>query len=155
MNRVPVQFDGIDHVVLRVTNIERSLQFYLDVLGMSLERVVEDMGIYQVRCGRNLIDLMLLPLGTTLAGKQERGMDHLCLAIRGDMDEIVRHLKNKGAQLASPIRELYGATGYGTSVCVLDPDQHVVELKANYSQHPIKTTAADAMKSMARPPTAG
>ena len=35
---------------------------------------------------------------------------------------------------------------------LLDPDRHMIELKANYSQYPMKTTAAEAVKSMTRPP---
>jgi catechol 2,3-dioxygenase-like lactoylglutathione lyase family enzyme len=146
-----VQIEGIDHVVLRVTNIERSLKFYVGLLGLSLERVIEDFGIYQVRCGRNLIDLMVLPPGVALAGKQERGIDHLCLTIRGDMDEIIRHLKSNNVELSSPVREIYGATGFGTSVYVLDPDQHTIELKGVYSQYPVKTTGPEALKTMTRP----
>ena len=43
----PLEFDGIDHAVLRVTDIKRSLDFYVGVLGLSLERIIEDIGIYQ------------------------------------------------------------------------------------------------------------
>lgn len=147
----PLEIDGIDHVVLQVTDVEKSLAFYVGVLGLSLERVIEDIGIYQVRCGRNLIDLVALPPGAVLAEKSQRGIDHLCLAVRGDMDRIVEHLKTNGVELGSAVRELYGATGFGTSVYVLDPDRHVIELKANYSQYPVRTTAADAMRTMTRP----
>ena len=74
----PIQFHGIDHVVLQVTDVEKTLHFYTTVLGLSVERVIEDMGLYQVRCGRNLIDLRVLPAGSTLADKDQRGVDHVC-----------------------------------------------------------------------------
>ena len=61
----PLQFRGIDHVVLKVTNIERTLHFYTAILGLALERVIEDLQIYQLRCGRNLIDLQVAPAGTS------------------------------------------------------------------------------------------
>ena len=148
----PLEFEGIDHVVLQVTNIERSLEFYVGVLGLSLERIIEGLGVYQVRCGRNLIDLVALPEGSTLAEKSQRGMDHLCLMVRGDMTRIFEYLKENGVELGSPLRELYGATGFGTSVYIFDPDRHMIELKANYSQFPIRTNVAEALKSMTRPP---
>src|SRR5579872_4625003 len=88
----PLEFDGIDHAVLRVTDIRRSLGFYVDVLGLSLERIIEDIGIYQLRCGRNLIDLCVLPPDATLAPGAQRGIDHLCLSVRGDMNKIVEYL---------------------------------------------------------------
>lgn len=147
----PLEIDGIDHVVLQVTNVERSLHFYIDVLGLSLERVIEDLGIYQVRCGRNLIDLMVLPPGATLAEKSQRGIDHLCLHVRGDMNRVVDYLRERGVELGSPLRELYGATGFGTSLYVFDPDRHMIELKANYSQYPVRTSVAEAQKGMTRP----
>jgi catechol 2,3-dioxygenase-like lactoylglutathione lyase family enzyme len=152
MSTRPLEFDGIDHTVLRVTDISRSLAFYVDVLGLSLERIIEDIGIYQLRCGRNLIDLSVLPAGASLAQGAQRGIDHLCLSVRGDMNKIVEYLAQHGVETASPLRELYGATGFGTSIYILDPDQYMIELKANYSQYPVKVTAAQAMGSMTRPP---
>jgi glyoxylase I family protein len=147
----PLEFDGIDHAVLRVTDIKRSLDFYVGVLGLSLERIIEDIGIYQLRCGRNLIDLCVLPAGAALGQGMQRGIDHLCLMIRGDMNEVVEYLAKHKVETASPVRERYGATGFGTSIYILDPDQYMIELKANYSQHPVKVTAAQAMGSMTRP----
>ena len=152
MSTRPLEFNGNDHAVLRVTDIKRSLGFYVDVLGLSLERIIEDIGIYQLRCGRNLIDLCVLPAGASLAQSSQRGIDHLCLSIRGDMNEIVEYLAKNGVETASPLRELYGATGFGTSIYILDPDRYMIELKANYSQYPVKTSAAQAMGSMTRPP---
>jgi glyoxylase I family protein len=152
MSTRPLEFDGIDHAVLQVTDIKRSLAFYVDVLGLSLERIIEDIGIYQLRCGRNLIDLCVLPSGASLAQRSQRSIDHLCLSIRGDMNKIVEYLTEHNVEMASPVRELYGATGFGTSIYILDPDQYTIELKANYSQYPVKITAAQAMGSMTRPP---
>ena len=66
--RCPMMFHGIDHVVLQITDVEGSLFFYTEILGLAVERVIEDMGLYQVRCGRSLIDLRALEGGTVLAG---------------------------------------------------------------------------------------
>jgi catechol 2,3-dioxygenase-like lactoylglutathione lyase family enzyme len=147
----PVQFDGIDHVVIRVTNRDRTLHFYTQILGMTIERVIEDMNMYQVRCGRNLIDICVLPPGKKLAEKEERGLDHFCLNIRGDLDAIVSYLKEHNVEIVFGPIELYGATGYGTSIYILDPDSHTIELKANYSQYPIKTTVKEAKAATTRP----
>lgn len=152
MSTRPLEFDGIDHAVLRVTDIKHSLDFYVGVLGLSLERIIDDVGIYQLRCGRNLIDLCVLPAGAGLSQGMQRGIDHLCLSVRGDMNKIVEYLAEHKVEMASPLRELYGATGFGTSIYILDPDQYMIELKANYSQYPVKVSAAQAMGSMTRPP---
>lgn len=147
----PIQFEGIDHVVLYVTQSERALQFYTHILGLTIERIIEDLQIYQIRCGRNLIDLRVLPPGKTLAEKEGRGMDHLCLMMQGDVDTILAYLKEHEVPIVSGPVELYGATGFGTSVYVLDPDGHMLELKANHAQYPIRTTAKEAMAGVSRP----
>ncbi|MBI3800521.1 MAG: VOC family protein [Deltaproteobacteria bacterium] len=146
----PMQFDGIDHVVLNVTDSERALQFYTQVLGLTVERVIEDLHIYQLRCGRNIIDLRVLSQGKTLAQKEERGIDHLCLMMHGDVDVIVNYLKEHDVPIVFGPVELYGATGFGTSMYVLDPDGHTLELKADYAQYPIRTTGKEAMAGLTR-----
>ncbi|MEN9728266.1 MAG: Glyoxalase/Bleomycin resistance protein/Dioxygenase superfamily, partial [Pseudomonadota bacterium] len=48
----PISYHGLDHIVLRVSDITRTLDFYTRILGMHLERIIEDLPLYQVRCGR-------------------------------------------------------------------------------------------------------
>jgi catechol 2,3-dioxygenase-like lactoylglutathione lyase family enzyme len=48
----------VDHIVLRVVDIEAMLRFYLDVLGCSMGKVQEGPGLYQVRVGSSMIDLI-------------------------------------------------------------------------------------------------
>ena len=48
----------IDHLVLRVRDVRAMLRFYTEVLGCTLERVQEELGLYQVRAGACLIDLV-------------------------------------------------------------------------------------------------
>ena len=130
----PLQFRGIDHVVLKVTDIERTLHFYTKVLGLALERVIEDLQIYQLRCGRNLIDLQVAPAGTLLAPRESRGIEHLCLMVQGDFAAVREHLAAHEVPIVWGPLELYGATGFGTSVYIRDPDEHTIELKAEYAE---------------------
>ncbi|MEE9481273.1 MAG: VOC family protein, partial [Kiloniellales bacterium] len=51
---------GLDHLVLRVKDLDRALAFYRDVLGCALERSLDEIGLYQLRAGRSLIDLVTL-----------------------------------------------------------------------------------------------
>ncbi len=149
----PIKFHGLDHLVLKVTDITQSLRFYTEILGLTLERIIEDLQIYQLRCGRNLIDLRVLPEGTRLASQEERGMDHLCLLVHGDFNAIVTHLKACHVPITLGPIELYGATGFGTSVYVLDPDGHTLELKADYAEYPVRSSAQEAMAGLTRPTT--
>ena len=151
---VPIHFHGIDHVVLKITRIERSLQFFVDILGLALERVIEDLGIYQLRCGGQLIDLQIMPSGTELAPVPQRGIDHLCLSIAGEFATIGPYLAaHDVAILWGPI-ELYGAGGFGTSIYIQDPDGHTIELKLDHAEMPVRTTSQAASATLTRTPPA-
>ncbi len=148
-----IQFHGIDHVVLQVTDLERTLHFYIEILGLAVERIIEDRQIYQVRCGRSLIDLHVLPPGKKLADKDERGIGHLCLLVHGDIEEIVNYLTEHKVPITFGPIELYGATGFGTSIYAVDPDGHTIELKADRPQYAVQTTSKEARASLTRPKT--
>ena len=49
---------GLDHVVLRVHDLQRMVRFYCDVLGCTVERVQDQLGLTQLRAGESLIDLV-------------------------------------------------------------------------------------------------
>ena len=151
MTQGPPRYHGLDHVVLCVTNPARSVDFYTRVLGMSLERIIEDFGIWQVRCGRHLIDLKQV---AALAPVAERGVDHLCLLIDGPVTPLLEYLRGEGVTVTWGPIELYGATGFGTSVYVLDPDGHTLELKADHAEAPLRTTGRDAAATLTRDPVA-
>jgi len=56
---------GLDHVVIRVQDLEASLRFYCEALGCSEERRLDELGLVQLRAGDALIDLVPVdsPLG--------------------------------------------------------------------------------------------
>ena len=124
----------IDHVVLRVADVESMMKFYMDVLGCGLEKIQEGAGLYQLRAGTSLIDLVpvdgkLGSLGGAAPGVEGRNLDHFCLSLEHfDGDEIREYLRGKGCA-SGPIESRYGAEGEGPSIYVTDPEGNVVELK--------------------------
>jgi glyoxylase I family protein len=124
----------IDHLVLRVTDLRAMMHFYGDILGCPIEKVQEDLGLYQLRAGTGLIDLVPVdgPLGRkggAAAGKEGRNLDHLCLSVEPfDADAIIAHLRANGVE-TGPISSRYGAEGQGPSIYATDPEGNVVELK--------------------------
>jgi len=124
----------LDHLVLRVTDLRAMMAFYQDVLGCPVEKIQEDLGLYQLRAGSALIDLVPIdgPLGRkggAAAGVEGRNLDHFCLRVDPfDADAIIAHLRACGADPA-PVASRYGAEGQGPSVYVSDPEGNVVELK--------------------------
>ncbi len=134
MSAHPFQIVSLDHVVLRVRDLDAAFAFYVDVLGCSLERELPELGLYQLRAGAQLIDLV--PVDSKLGGgtevrQENRNVDHICLVISSfDETALQAHLAAHGFE-ASPAAERYGAKGYGQSVYVTDPDGNTVELKEN------------------------
>lgn len=124
----------IDHLVLRVVDIKAMMDFYVGVLGCSLEKIQEEIGLYQVRAGSSLIDFVPVdgPLGASggaAPGKEGRNLDHFCLRIEDfDANEITSYLTSKGI-VAGKVESRYGAEGEGPSIYVTDPENNVVELK--------------------------
>ncbi len=122
---------GIDHVVLRVADLERAIAFYEGVLGAKVERRAEKFGLVQLRAGRSLIDLIGAPAGEAPAGKTTggRNMDHFALRIEPFDEAAIRaHLAAHGIE-AGEVKRRYGAEGNGPSLYIEDPDGNRVELK--------------------------
>jgi glyoxylase I family protein len=124
----------IDHLVLRVADLERMLAFYCGALGCTVERRVDDIGLVQLRAGRSIVDLVpvdgeLGRAGGAAPGQEGRNLDHFCLRVEPfDEDAIRRELRAHGIE-AGPLASRYGAEGAGPSLYVTDPEGNVVELK--------------------------
>ncbi|HWB52018.1 MAG TPA: VOC family protein [Stellaceae bacterium] len=125
MTTTPVTVTGLDHVVLRVADIDRAIAFYRDVLGCPVERRLESIGLVQLRAGTSMIDLVSCGPGE----QPGRNVDHYAVRIaRMDVPAITAHLAAHGVA-AGPVQRRYGAEGYGSSLYITDPDGNTVELK--------------------------
>ena len=125
---------GIDHVVIRTKDHPAMMAFYQDVIGCTLERTQEAIGLYQLRCGASLIDLVpvdgkLGRMGGSAPGSEGRNMDHLCLRIEDfDADKVRAHLESHGVQIGEEGLR-YGSTGEAVSLYLTDPDGNGLELR--------------------------
>lgn len=134
MGKPAFQITGLDHLVLRVRDLDRMVRFYRDVLGCKVEREQADIGLTQLRAGRSLIDLVpvagkLGSMGGAAPGPEGRNLDHFCLTVDGyDEARIRAHLAAHGAE-AGEAGSRYGADGEGPSVYLRDPEGNTVELK--------------------------
>ena len=124
----------IDHLVLRVRDIDAMRRFYCDVLGATHIAWRPEFGMSHLKAGASMIDLITVDgklgkAGGAAPGKEGRNMDHLCLRVEPfDQDAIVAHLKRHGVGVGE-IRRRYGAEGNGISIYVTDPEGNTVELK--------------------------
>jgi glyoxylase I family protein len=125
---------GIDHVVLRVRDIERVRKFYCDVLGAVHVAYRPQFGMSHLRVGAAMIDLVevdgkLGKAGGAAPGAEGRNMDHLCLRVDPfDQQAIVAHLQKHGVRVGD-IKNRFGAEGNGVSIYLSDPEGNTVELK--------------------------
>jgi catechol 2,3-dioxygenase-like lactoylglutathione lyase family enzyme len=129
-----IRIRDIDHVVLRVRALQPMLDFYCEVLGCTVARTQDEIGLVQLRAGRALIDLIpvdgpLGRLGGAPPGEQGRNLDHLCLRVEAFDEQAIRaHLAAHGVA-AGETASRFGAEGSGPSIYVADPDGNTVELK--------------------------
>ena len=132
--RRAVQVLGLDHVVLRVADIDASIAWYKRVLGCKVERRLEDFGLYQMRAGDTLIDLVPVKSkagrqGGGAPGKTKRNMEHFALRIESfDAKKIRAYLRRRGIA-PGKVERRYGALGHGPSMYLTDPDGNTVEIK--------------------------
>jgi glyoxylase I family protein len=131
----PLRLAGIDHIVLRVTDLGAMRRFYCDVVGCTVERERPDLGLTHLRAGRSLIDLVTVngPLGArggAAAGSEGRNLDHVCLTLSPFDEEAARAwLAAQGVEILES-GQRFGAEGEGMSLYIRDPEGTIVELKA-------------------------
>jgi glyoxylase I family protein len=129
-----ISIRDIDHLVLRVRDIDAMRRFYCDVLGATHVAWRPEFGMSHLKVGRSMIDLITVDgklgkAGGAAPGREGRNLDHLCLRLEPfDQDAIVAHLKRHGVEVGE-IRKRYGAEGNGVSIYVNDPEGNTVELK--------------------------
>ncbi len=115
----------LDHVVFRVTDMERSVQWYRDVLGLQVVRLDEwrqgTAPFVSVRITPDtIIDLQVGVVDGT-------NVDHIALVV-DDVDLAVLAASGRFGEVAPP-RPLFGARGMGVGIYVRDPDGHGIELR--------------------------
>lgn len=129
-----VKITELDHIGLRVKDVEASLRFYSELLGLKTERVDEwrkgEIGFPSVRLNADtLIDFFLSEKKVDNANK-EINQDHFCLVIEPtNMENLKIKLEELGVRIYDGPGKRWGAHGDAISLYIYDPDQNVVELR--------------------------
>ena len=138
MDRINVT--ELDHIVLNVADIDRSLKFYTEVLGLRAERLEEfkagKVGFPSVRINDGTI-IDLFPVenadseGRQQNNKNNGNLNHFCLVVgRQDFSGIVSYLTERQVSIREGPVSRWGARGRATSVYFLDPDGNEVEIRS-------------------------
>ena len=129
---IPIR--DIDHLVMRVTSLDKMLHFYCDALGCTVERRQDEIGLLQLRAGRSLFDLVTIDsklgrAGGAAPGFEGRNMDHFCLRVEPFDEAAIRSQLARHGYAAGAVESRYGAEGEGPSIYLADPEGNGVELK--------------------------
>lgn len=130
----PFNLQRLDHVVLRVRDMQNSLRFYTQIVGCDIAKQRPDLGLVHLRAGASMIDLVdingvLGKKGGAAPDRHRQNVDHVCLRIDPfNEDELLAYLRAQGIGV-DPAESRYGAEGDGPSIYFSDPDGNRVELK--------------------------
>ncbi|HXW82853.1 MAG TPA: VOC family protein [Candidatus Binataceae bacterium] len=126
MEPLPFRIAELDHVVLRCRDLDRAREFYTRVLGLKVERRIEQIGLVQLRAGQSMLDLV----PATERSLNGSNVDHFCLGIEaGDLAAVARFLRGQSVEVVGEPAQRYGARGMGSSIYIRDPEGNLVELK--------------------------
>jgi len=129
-----IRIREIDHLVLRVIDLDKMLSFYCGALGCTIERRQDAIGLVQLRAGRSILDLVPIDgklgrAGGSAPGSEGRNLDHFCLRVEPFDEAAIRSQLREHGVSAGPVESRYGAEGAGPSMYLTDPEGNVVELK--------------------------
>ena len=122
-----MEIDRIDHIVLTVADVEATIRFYSDVLGM--RAVTFGDGRRALAFGGQKINLH--QAGREFEPKAAHptpGSADLCFITRTPLGEVMRHLSGCGVDVIEGPVERTGALGPMQSVYFRDPDGNLVEV---------------------------
>jgi catechol 2,3-dioxygenase-like lactoylglutathione lyase family enzyme len=125
---------GIDHVVIAVSDWERSNAFYRDVLGV--EVVPREAG-FVYRLGEQFLSVHGPGFATEWVARDpvRPGNSDLCFVWDGPIDEAIGHLAANGVAVEAGPLERRGPLGrVGSHVYFRDPDGSLLELVSYYGQ---------------------
>ena len=129
-----VKITEMDHIVLRVKDVETSMKFYVEVLGLQPERVDQwragEVRFPSARLNADTIIDFFASDQETIGRDGVKNQDHYCMVIEEtDMEELKAKFEAMGVDIQAGPGKRWGSHGDGISLYIYDPDNNVVELR--------------------------
>ena len=129
-----VKITEMDHIVLRTRNVDESLRFYTDILGLQPERVDQwragEVRFPSARLNPDTIIDFFASDNLPDTKDAPRNQDHFCMVINPtDMEALKTQFEAIGVEIQAGPGQRWGSHGNGTSLYIYDPDHNVVELR--------------------------
>ena len=125
---------ALDHVNLHVRDADAALRFYVDVLGLTVDRVDRDeqghATFVVLTAGPENVFLVRRPDYQVPADRAARGLNHVCLEVEAtDPGRLRADLAQRGVRLRSDLVRRQSGRGPSVSIYIEDLDGHGVEIK--------------------------
>ena len=129
---------ALDHIVLNVADVEKSLEFYERVLGLMSERVEAwrrgEVSFPSLRISASTIIDLVKASKNGSAG--EPNLAHFCLVTDSpNLDESIENLASAGVPVETGPAVRSGARGNALSIYFRDPDKNLIELRTYAGQN--------------------
>lgn len=123
---------GLDHIVLCVADVDRTIAFYESVLGMQPRE--ERPGKWSLHFGLNKISLQDAGSAPEIARETVPGSGNFCVLTDEPVEHFANVLRRMGIDILAGPDEREGATGKILSVYFRDPDGNLVEVSNRLAQ---------------------
>jgi catechol 2,3-dioxygenase-like lactoylglutathione lyase family enzyme len=121
-----VKLTGLDHIVLCVADVNRTVAFYERALGMEARE--ERPGKWSLHFGSNKISLQDVRTAPDIARQTAPGSGNYCVLTDEPVERVAERLRGLGIEIVEGPAERQGAAGRILSVYLRDPDGNLVEV---------------------------
>ena len=128
-----MKLEKIDHVVITVKNLNKTIDFYTKILGMKLEEFASSLNNDQIRYavsfGSQKINIHeeKKPIKPNALNPSSGSMD-ICFISKNKINDWVHHLVKKGINIEIGPERKTGALGPILSIYIRDPDFNLIEI---------------------------
>lgn len=123
---------NLDHMVLTVNDLEKSKNFYHEIVGLPVITEQTDASHASLVCGNSLLRLRQVDnrVQAIVAGNLTPGSFDFCLEAADAIDDVIKSLQKNGVAIEQGPVEKHGVKGKMLSVYFRDPDGNLVEISS-------------------------